>query len=317
MFLKLIEITPTSALTFRKVPMSHKKIDTYSFIPPTTLSGFLYRLLKLANKEEIPSPKRFKTTKPNIAEYYILETKYSGLLSLGAYPSNSKSFISFRMGYQHIGKGHSMADGLDIFDPTESEVMDIIQKKIDEKLLKPIDSETFKDEYKKSNSNKYYKRGVYKAVLLGHKVPKWSTFNKEERRQPLDWSYSVAENYYGFLVSDDSQNLEKFNNIENYGFKMGKEGFAFVSKVFKTTELKPQNGFFKSMTLTPAYSQALKISKGYGVESVYYFRQSAQLFAKAIFLLNGTEAEGEFLTSTVEDMTVNIPKEFIDILRSG
>ncbi len=317
MFLKLIEITPTSVLTFRKVPMSHKRIDTYSFIPPTTLSGYLYRLLKLAKGEEIPIPKVFKTAKPNIAEYYILETKYSGLLSLGAYSSNSKSFNSFRMGYQHVGKGHSMADGLDIFDPTESEVLSLIQKKIDEGLLQPTDLETFNDEYEKSNSNKYYKRGVYKAILLGYKVPKWSTFNKEERRQPLDWSYSVSEKYYGLLVSDDAQNLEKFNIIENYGFKMGKEGFAFVSKVFKTTELNLQKGLFKSMTLVPASNDSLKILKGNGVESVYYFKQTAQLFVKNIFLLNGTEAEGEYLTSTVEDINVNIPKKFIEILRSG
>jgi len=47
MFLKVLEITPTSVLTFRKVPMSHKIINSYNFVPPTTLSGFLYRLLKL------------------------------------------------------------------------------------------------------------------------------------------------------------------------------------------------------------------------------------------------------------------------------
>lgn len=317
MFLKLIEITPTSALTFRKVPMSHKRIDTYNFIPPTTLSGYLYRVLKLARKEELPPTRVFKSEKPDIEEYHILETKFNGLLSLGAYPLNSKWFTSFRMGYQHVGKGHSLADGLDIFDPPENEVLKLIQKKIDEGLLKHADLDTFISEYKKSNSNKYYKRGVYKALLLGHKVPKWSTFAKEERRQPLEWSYSVTDRYYGLVVSEDAQNLEMFNIIKNYGFKMGKEGVAFVSKVFKTAELLSQRGVFKSATLVPAYSDSLKILNGRGVESVYYFQQDAQLFARDVFLLSGTEAEGDYLSSNVEGVTVNIPLEFIDVLGSG
>ncbi|AFC99944.1 hypothetical protein Mtc_1191 [Methanocella conradii HZ254] len=314
MFLKLIEITPTSVLTFRKVPMSHKKIDTYNFIPPTTLSGYLYRLLKLAQKEELPVPRRFKTTTPNIDEYYILETKYSGVLSLGAYSSNSKSFTSFRMGYQHVGKGHSIADGLDIFDPTENEVISLIQQKINNGCLESIGIETFINEYKKSNLNKYYKRGVYKAVLLGHDVPKWSTFKKEERRQPLDWSYNVTEKYYGLLISKNAPTLDKFDILINYGFKIGKEGFAFISKIFKTAELKLQKGVFISSTLVPASLESLKILKGNGLESIYYFRRDSQSFVKNVFFLNGTEAEGEYLTSTVEDININIPAKFVDIL---
>lgn len=86
MYLKILEVTPTSALTFRKVPMSHKTISSYPFIPPTVLSGYLYRLMKLANDEPLPIPKSFKTEKVELSEYFILENKGYNIRTLGAYP---------------------------------------------------------------------------------------------------------------------------------------------------------------------------------------------------------------------------------------
>lgn len=323
MFLKILEITPTSPLTFRKVPLSHKIIDSYEFVPPTTLSGFLYRLLKLANGEELPEPKKFKSEDPVISEYHILETKEEtkDIFSLGAYPhtpNHSASFTSFRMGYQHLGKGHSLGDGLDIFDPSYDEVIDLINLKIKKGELNESQLEKFKKEYEKSKENKLYKKGVYKLLFLGHDmIPTWDTFDKEERRQPLDWSYCCVGKFHGFLVSERKDSLDLFNRVYNYGFKIGKEGFAYVSEVFPTAELEIKEGEFVSSVIVPTISDGIKLKEISGVESVYYLDLDTQRFAKDVFALNGSLAEGRFYTAKINGININIPAVTLKILTGG
>jgi|GEM_PF-7076424 hypothetical protein len=320
MFLKILEITPTSVLTFRKVPMSHKIINTYNFIPPTTLSGFLYRLLKLGRGEELPTPKKFKSEKPEINEYYILETKKEtiGIFSLGAYPVDLKSsvtFKSFRMGYQHLGKGHSLADGLDIFDPSYENVINLITQKIRDGQLKDDNLGKFQEEFEKSRYNKYYKRGVFKAVMQGYGVPTFQAFKKEERRQPLDWHFCFAERFYGFLISEDPNLLNMFDDVENYGYKIGKEGFAYISKVHKTSELVEANGEFVSSTIIPTTSTGIRLKKISEVESVYYFDLKTQKLARDMFALNGTLAEGGFYKAILDGLEISVPKVTVNLLK--
>ncbi len=322
MFLKTLEITPTSALTFRRVPMSHKIIDSYNFVPPTTLSGFLYRLIKLSSKEALPTPKKFKTDEPQIDEYHILETKEEtkGALSLGGYPVDSKSsttFMSFRMGYQHLGKGHSLADGIDIFDPSLEDVTALISKKINEGKLKEDGLEKFQKEFEKSGNNKYYKRCVFKAVLNGLDIPTFQAFKKEERRQPLDWYFCSAEKFYGFLISEEPDSLDLFDRVENYGFKIGKEGFAYVSRSFKTLELEGADGEFVSSTIIPTTDSGVKLKELSEIESLYYFDPDAQRFGKGIFALNGTLAEGEYYTVSSNNVDVSIPQATVKLLKGA
>lgn len=322
MFLKTLEITPTSALTFRRVPMSHKIIGSYNFVPPTTLSGFLYRLLKLCNNESIPTPKKFKSDEPQIEEYHILETRgeTKGVLSLGGYPADvdsSTTFMSFRMGYQHLGKGHSLADGIDIFDPSFEDVTGLIAKKINEGKLKDGELKKFEEEFEKSGNNKYYKRCVFKAVLNGLSIPTFQAFKKEERRQPLDWYFCSAEKFYGFLVSEEPDSLDLFDQVVNYGFKIGKEGFAYVSKSFETLELESADGDFVSSTIIPTTNSEVKLKELSEVESLYYFDLATQRFGKGIFALNGTLAEGEYYTVSSNNLEVSIPQATVKLLKGA
>ena len=55
-----VRLKATAPLTFRQIPFSMINIKTYPFIPPTTLSGWLERLHRIANGHEIP----FKSTIP-------------------------------------------------------------------------------------------------------------------------------------------------------------------------------------------------------------------------------------------------------------
>lgn len=54
MFAVRIVLRPTGALTFRRVPFSTIEMLSYPFVPPTALSGYLDRLLRLVCGEMLP-----------------------------------------------------------------------------------------------------------------------------------------------------------------------------------------------------------------------------------------------------------------------
>ena len=72
-------ITPTAVMTFRILPGSILNIATYPFVPPTTLSGFLRRLIMLSAGLELPETNINKDNPP----FYALPRH---IVSLGAYP---------------------------------------------------------------------------------------------------------------------------------------------------------------------------------------------------------------------------------------
>lgn len=80
--LRLI-LRATGALTFRVLPGSILDITSYPFVPPSTLSGFLYRLWRYARSaKEGQEPEFLETGLKNSPFYYLPKP----LVSLGAYP---------------------------------------------------------------------------------------------------------------------------------------------------------------------------------------------------------------------------------------
>ncbi|MGK7875588.1 MAG: hypothetical protein AB4426_20495 [Xenococcaceae cyanobacterium] len=75
-------ITPTAAMTFRILPGSILNIATYPFVPPTTLSGFLRRLVMMSKRMAIPETCINKDDPP----FYALPRRY---VALGAYPAKN------------------------------------------------------------------------------------------------------------------------------------------------------------------------------------------------------------------------------------
>lgn len=73
-----LDIRPTGGLTFRRMPSSIVHISTYPFVPPTTLSGWLRRLMML--KRGVYPETAVK--KPN---FYALPQQFQ---VLGAYPTD-------------------------------------------------------------------------------------------------------------------------------------------------------------------------------------------------------------------------------------
>ncbi len=316
MYIKIIEIIPTSALTFRKVPMSHKIISSYSFIPPTVLSGFLYRLIILKNGKLPPTPKSFKRSEVDLEEYYILENKNGEVYSLGAYPLNSVNFASVRMGYQDLSLGVTFTSDLLPFRTSRDQLITLLEKnkhkfKDYDKIIEKIEKSHEDYRYFKTIENivHFYteisERSIpdhSKASGKGKEQFISSTgYAKKLRRAPLDWDYVAADKYLGYIVSKSKKALEVFDDMENYGFKIGKEGYAYVSEVHKTLELIPKQGKFTSSTLIPVDSNVIKQKN---IDLVYYF--NGKSFVKEIFALNGSEADGEYFVE--ESDNIVIPK---------
>lgn len=71
-----LDIRPTGGLTFRRMPGSILHISTYPFLPPTTMAGWLRRLLML-------SAGHYPETDVKNPDYFTLPPEYR---VLGAYP---------------------------------------------------------------------------------------------------------------------------------------------------------------------------------------------------------------------------------------
>jgi len=71
-----LDIRPTGGLTFRRMPSAILHISTYPFLPPTTMSGWLRRLLML-------SAGHYPDTNVKKPDYFALPPEYC---VLGAYP---------------------------------------------------------------------------------------------------------------------------------------------------------------------------------------------------------------------------------------
>jgi hypothetical protein len=89
MYAVRLQLRPTGALTFRILPGSILDITTYPFVPPSTLSGWLYRIWRFAVTRTNPE---FLETGLKDSPFYYLPR---ALVSLGAYsppfPSNQDS----------------------------------------------------------------------------------------------------------------------------------------------------------------------------------------------------------------------------------
>jgi CRISPR-associated Cas5-like protein len=96
MFGLRITLRPTALLTFRRVPFSTLEMLTYPFVPPTTLSGYLARVLRLAHGEALPDVHHI-----GAPAFYALPQDFH---VLGALASPSPTIISTtRHGVRDLG----------------------------------------------------------------------------------------------------------------------------------------------------------------------------------------------------------------------
>jgi hypothetical protein len=239
--------------------------------------------------------------------------------SLGAYPELKSSFTSFRMAYQTIVKGHGLGDGINIFDPTLEEFFELIEQCIRKGSLTPKDKEKVRKQLETSENNVLYLRSVYRRLLLGeNRIPTWKSFRRESRRQPLHWEFLITPQLRGYIAASSRKILEDFQNIENYGYKIGKEGFAYIEKVEGPYELYKEQGVFVSSVIFPVGSDKIYLLKAQRLENLYYLDFEKKKFARGLFALPGSQGRGEYYKTQIEnDTNYVIPKETLEIFSGG
>ncbi|KAA3663958.1 MAG: hypothetical protein DWQ04_08155 [Chloroflexi bacterium] len=182
-----LTIRPTGGLTFRRMPSAILHISTYPFLPPTTMSGWLRRLIMMANSGEYPNT---AVKKPS---YFALPSDY---YVLGAYP---KPFYKGRI---HTTKRHGP-----MFQSKHAVFSRLYRNKKDE--------------------------GNY------------------EKLQLHTWEYLMVEKLHGYVLHENKIALEAFQQLVNYGSKIGKEGFAYLETVSDVKLLKQETTTAQSATLLP------------------------------------------------------------------
>jgi hypothetical protein len=68
------------------------------------------------------------------------------------------------------------------------------------------------------------------------------------------WEYLITDRLRGYIVTEDSSAFESLRQIQGYGCKLGKEGFAYVEEVTGPIELQRAEQSAPPATVVPAAS---------------------------------------------------------------
>ena len=140
------------------------------------------------------------------------------------------------------------------------------------------------------------------------------------------WEYLFTEKLIGYVVSEDAKLLSQLRTVENFGCKIGKEGYAFVDKVCGPTQLVLEQARVKPDTLLPGTALV-----GVPCEAFPLYRYAWGIGASDNTNLTHPEPsaiEGfiQFVAGEVREVieldyytdgNVHLPKPFIDELREG
>lgn len=89
------------------------------------------------------------------------------------------------------------------------------------------------------------------------------------------WEYFFAEMLTGYVVSDTPDGLSHFQDLEAYGCKIGKEGFAFVLETSEIVELKQKAIAAMPSTIAPmdALIQENQLVGGCDIYNLYHYER--------------------------------------------
>ncbi len=150
--------------------------------------------------------------------------------------------------------------------------------------------------------------------------------NSKQVYQLHTWEYFFTEELIGYVVSEDNHLLKQLESIENFGCKIGKEGYAFVDKISPPIQLKLERQTALPDTLLPGKQLVGKPCEAfplYRYDWKWQASPSTNLEEPQPSAINGfipfvagtvhTEIELDYYT----DGNVHIPKPFIDELQGG
>lgn len=103
--------------------------------------------------------------------------------------------------------------------------------------------------------------GVHRTYRKGMPNFNHTTFSKlyfeksnKENFQLHTWEYLIADELVGYVVSESLAGLDHFQDLETYGCKLGKEGFAVLTEVSEPIALKQQTMTVQPSTIVPMES---------------------------------------------------------------
>ena len=150
--------------------------------------------------------------------------------------------------------------------------------------------------------------------------------NDKRNYQLHTWEYLMTEELIGYVVSEDLELLNTLRSVENFGCKIGKEGYAFVQSMSEPIELNLDRVCRKPSTLLPG--QALvgvpceafplykyKWKKSASENTALDMLEPSQISGFVPFIAGQTDGAIELDYYT--DGTVHLPKPFIDELQKG
>lgn len=100
-------------------------------------------------------------------------------------------------------------------------------------------------------------QAVHKTYRKGMREFNHDTFSRlyvaqdKANFQLHTWEYFIAEELEAYVVSESRKGLEHFQDLETYGCKLGKEGFAIVTEVSEPIPLKRETIAGHPSTIVP------------------------------------------------------------------
>lgn len=124
--------------------------------------------------------------------------------------------------------------------------------------------------------------GVHRTYRKGMREFNHDSFSKiyQEKDganfQLHTWEYLIAEELVGYIVADTPEGLEHFQDLEAYGCKLGKEGFAYVVATSDILKLQRTTVAAMPSTILPmeALLQSNQIVGGCDIYNLYRYKQS-------------------------------------------
>ena len=150
--------------------------------------------------------------------------------------------------------------------------------------------------------------------------------SNKEVYQLHTWEYLFTENLIGYVVSEDKKLLSQLKTVENFGCKIGKEGYAFVDRVSGPTQLVLEQTRAKPDTLLPGAALVGVPCEAFPLYRYAWGTDAAQNTNLANPEPSAIEGFIPFVAGEVRegiklnyytDGSVHLPKSFIDELWKG
>ena len=140
------------------------------------------------------------------------------------------------------------------------------------------------------------------------------------------WEYLFAEQLIGYVVSEDEKLLSQLTTVENFGCKIGKEGYAFVDRVSGPTQLVLEQTQAKPDTLLPGAALIGVPCEAFPLYRYAWGNRAIQNAHLAHPEPSAIEGFIPFVAGEVREVieldyytdgNVHLPKSFIDELQEG